>query len=94
MNNIPVQMIFVTDTDGKITPLKFKFKTDQDEIISYKIEQVIQKSSSGHSFGQTFICEIVDCDNLKIVCLNYHFREHKWTLIQNPSSIQFLMGNE
>ena len=38
MNNIPVQMIFVTDTDGKITPLKFKFKTDQDEIISYKIE--------------------------------------------------------
>ena len=90
-DNIPVQMIFATDTDGKITPLRFKFRNEQDEILSYKIEKVKQKSSSKNAIGQTFQCEIIDSGSLKTVCLSYHFNDHKWSLIQNSTSIQYLM---
>lgn len=89
-DNISVQMIFATDTDGKITPLRFKFKNEQGEIMSYKIEKVKQKSAK-NTIGQTFLCEIIDCGSFKTVCLSYHFGGHRWSLIQNPSSIHFLM---
>ncbi|MDE7176344.1 MAG: hypothetical protein K2O59_00845 [Lachnospiraceae bacterium] len=34
--NIPVQMISCTDTDGKITPMRFRFKDKPEASLQYR----------------------------------------------------------
>ncbi|MCX4305841.1 MAG: hypothetical protein OSJ69_08550 [Acetatifactor sp.] len=39
--DIPVQMIFCMDTNGRITPMRFRFRDRNDEIITVEIDSVL-----------------------------------------------------
>ena len=41
--NIPVQMISCTDTDGKITPMRFRFRDKTGELVTVTIEKVLSE---------------------------------------------------
>ena len=64
--NIPIQMMSLTDRDGRITPQWFRLETENHEILMCRIEQVVSRgviawkprnggSSSSCSGGQICI---------------------------------------
>ncbi len=42
-NNIPIQMMSLTERDGRITPQWFRLETEEHEIRLYRIEQVVSR---------------------------------------------------
>lgn len=52
--DIPVQMISCTDTDGKITPLRFRFRDNNGEIITITIEKNCLQIRTGTVWASTF----------------------------------------
>ena len=76
--NIPVQMISCTDTNGKITPMVFKFKDRSGEIITIKINQV--KYAEYIYAGARFSCNAFINDVLKSFSLWYNFTSHDWRM--------------
>lgn len=42
--NIPIQLLSITDRDGKITPLWFRLETEEHEIRKFRIEDIISRS--------------------------------------------------
>ena len=41
--NIPIQMMSLTDRDGRITPQWFRLETENHEILMCRIEQVVSR---------------------------------------------------
>lgn len=54
--NIPVQMISCTDTDGKITPLLFRFRDNSGELITVQINHVLNSEQKINKFYASFTC--------------------------------------
>lgn len=54
--NIPVQMISCTDTDGKITPLRFRFRDNSGELITVQINHVLNSEQKINKFYASFTC--------------------------------------
>ena len=52
--DIPVQMIFCTDTNGRITPMRFRFRDRNDEIITVEIESVLSEDQDRNRTGANF----------------------------------------
>ena len=82
--NTPVQMFYVTDTSGKMTPLRFRYKNSEGEVKMASIEQVISREE----------CHFAGIDERKIICtamiegdrvpleLRYHVNSQKWRVYQ------------
>ncbi|MBO7357646.1 MAG: hypothetical protein J6U37_03890 [Lachnospiraceae bacterium] len=54
--NIPVQMIACTDTDGRITPIRFRFTDQSGELVTINVEQVLMRDQHSNKIGATFEC--------------------------------------
>lgn len=39
--NIPIQLLSVTDRDGRITPLWFRLETEEHEIKKFRVEKIM-----------------------------------------------------
>lgn len=78
--NIPVQMISYTDTDGKIIPIKFRFKDKTGELITVKIDTVLSEDQDRNRVGVNFSCTAVICGTKKTFCLWYNYFAHEWHL--------------
>ena len=78
--DIPVQMISCTDTDGKITPVRFRFRDRNGEIVTIKIDQVLSSNQEHGSPGADFVC----CSSLygvrKTFHLRYNYYIHRWRM--------------
>jgi len=79
---IPVQMISCTDTDGKITPLRFRFQDKNGEIITITIDTVICRQQDTSKSCTKFTCTA----NIHGICrtfvLIYNFCLHQWKMTQ------------
>ena len=53
--DIPVQMISCTDTNGKITPMRFRFRDRNDEIITININKIISTDQLCSSLGANVV---------------------------------------
>ena len=53
--DIPVQMISCTDTNGKITPMKFRFCDRNGEIVTINIDKVLSTDQEHSSLGANFV---------------------------------------
>lgn len=51
--DIPVQMISCTDTDGKITPIRFRFRDKTGELITVMIDKVLSEDQDRNRVGET-----------------------------------------
>ena len=54
----PIEMIFVSTTAGKLTPIKFKLPTDKGEMI-IKIDKIIKSQEENISGSNiiTYVCQ-------------------------------------
>lgn len=80
--NLPIQLASITDTTGKITPLWFKYK-DNEDFVHKSIVRSIEKRSE-NSVSISFTCWVIEDeqDTLRMVDISYSIREHNWTLIK------------
>ena len=54
--NTPTQMISCTDTDEKITPLRFRFRDRDESIVAVTIDRIISTDQGSYKIGPTFEC--------------------------------------
>lgn len=78
--NIPVQMISCTDTDGKITPIRFRFRDKTGEIITVPITHILNSEQKRNIIYATFTCEAEVFGMKKTFILKYNYSAHEWSV--------------
>ena len=78
--DIPIQMISCTDTDGKITPLKFRFRDKSGEIITIIIEKILSTDQDRNRMGINFSCTAAIYGTKKQFNLRYSYTAHEWRM--------------
>ncbi len=78
--DIPVQMISCTDTDGKITPIRFRFRDKTGEIITVKVEKILSQDQDKNRLGANFTCIAPIYGTQKTFTLRYNYYAHEWHL--------------
>lgn len=78
--NIPVQMISCTDTNGKITPMRFRFRDRNGELITVTIDKVLSEDQSRNRVGINFSCSAILYGRRKTFTLWYSYFAHEWHL--------------
>ncbi len=76
----PVQMISCTDTDGKITPMRFRFRDRNGELITINIEKSVSADQERSSLGANFICTAFLYGMQKTFRLRYNYHAHEWRM--------------
>ena len=82
--NIPIQLLSITDRDGKITPLWFRLETEEHEIRKFRIEDIISRSEKkfvGIKEKQ-FVCRIEQDGMSKTLEMRYNTATQKWRIFQ------------
>jgi hypothetical protein len=74
--HIPVQMISCTDTNGKITPMRFRFQDSTGEIITVLIDKILTREQS--KMTSRYICSATVHGMTKEFCLWYSYMSHDW----------------
>ena len=80
--DIPVQMISCTDTDGKITPLRFRFRDKNGELITITIEKILSTDQDRNRVGIHFSCTATLYGTQKKFTLWYSYASHEWRMSQ------------
>ena len=78
--DIPVQMISCTDTNGKITPIRFRFRDRDGELITVTIEKILSEDQGNNRIGVNFSCSAVIHGGGKTFTLWYNYFAHEWRL--------------
>jgi len=79
----PIEMIFVSTTAGKLTPIKFKLPTDKGEMI-IKIDKIIKSQEEKISGSNiiTYVCQSTINKEEILFELRYEIRSCKWFLFK------------
>ena len=78
--DIPVQMISCTDTNGKITPMKFRFCDRNGEIVTINIDKVLSTDQEHSSLGANFVCLAPLYGTQRTFHLRYNYSAHEWRM--------------
>lgn len=82
--NIPIQMICVVDTSGKISPLRFRFETEEHVIEAIRVERIISRDECNYVGirEKRFICAAVMNGAERILEIRYQVENQKWRIFQ------------
>ncbi len=80
--SIPIQMISCTDTDGKITPMRFRFKDIDGSIVSVTIDKILKREDLTRLIGIKYQCTAIIYGMEKAFTLQYNYSMHEWKMIE------------
>ncbi len=82
--NIPIQMICGMDTTGNITPIRFRFQTDEDMIETIHIQTVVSRDEKNYVGirEKQFICTALISGRRRIMEIRYNVESQKWRIFQ------------
>ncbi len=82
--DIPIQLLSITDRDGKITPLWFRVETQEHEIKKYTILDIISRSDKNYVGikEKQFVCRIEQDGTSKTLEMRYNTATQKWRIFQ------------
>ena len=82
--NIPIQLLSVTDRDGRITPLWFRLETEEHEIKKFRIEDIISRGEKNYVGirEKQFVCRIRQGEISKTLEMRYNTATQKWRIFQ------------
>ena len=78
--NIPIQMISCTDTDGTITPMRFRFQDKTGALTTIQIGRILKSNQKTNHFHAAFTCEAEVSGLKRIFDLYYNYSDHAWSL--------------
>lgn len=70
-------MISCTDTDGKITPMRFRFRDRSGELVTIGIDRILSTYQERGSLGANFICTASLYGTQRTFRLRYNYYAHK-----------------
>lgn len=82
--NIPIQMFCVCSTIGDITPVRFRFESEDHGIETVKINRIIAlKESRYNGINELhYTCEASMQNISKFFTITYNVATHKWRLFK------------
>ena len=82
--NLPIQMMSLTDRDGRITPQWFRLETEDHEIRMYQIIQVVSRAEKNYAGvrEKQFICKIQTGETSRTLEMRYSVMSQKWRIFQ------------
>lgn len=82
--NIPVQLLSVTDRDGRITPLWFRLETDEHEIKKFRIEDIISRDEKNYVGirEKQFVCSVRQGEMRRTLEIRYNTATQKWRIFR------------
>ena len=82
--NIPIQMICAVDTTGLITPIRFRFESEDHLIKAVSIENTISRDEKVYVGirEKQFICTVIMGNRKRILDIRYHVESQKWRIFQ------------
>jgi hypothetical protein len=80
--NTPIQMISCTDTNGKITPMRFRFKDGSGSLITVNVEKILSHDQDTNRMAANFTCLSTIYGTQKMFCLRYSYQSHSWKLFK------------
>lgn len=82
--NIPIQMMTVTDTSGKMNPLRFRFEAADHHIETVMIEKTECRDESNYAGvrEKRFICTAVVGKMRRVMEIRYHVANQQWRIFQ------------
>ncbi len=84
---VKLQMISVTNTNGKIIPLRFRFQSD-DDVVSVHIDEVLQDNQDVSRVGISYVVAAELYGVRHQLHLYYSYHDHTWKMqTQHPMSI-------
>lgn len=81
---IPIQMMSITDRDGRLTPIWFKFETEEHFVEKIMIEKTISRDES-NKVGireMRFICSAIFGEQRRLLEIRYRIESHQWRIFQ------------
>jgi hypothetical protein len=79
---MPIQMIFLCNTDGSIRPIRFRFEDEEHHLNTVQVTE-IKVMNEIHYAGieiLSCICKAVMGNAEKMFEVRYFVKEHKWVL--------------
>lgn len=82
--NIPIQMLLVSDTTGNITPIRFRFQTDESLIETIDIQKVVSRDEKNYVGirEKQFVCIACISNTQHILELRLNLESQKWRIFQ------------
>ena len=82
--NIPIQMMSLTDCDGRLTPLWFRLETEEHEVRLCRIEEVVSRDEKKYVGvrEKQFVCKIRLGNVSKTLEMRYSVETQKWRIFQ------------
>lgn len=82
--NLPIQMMSLTDRDGRMTPQWFRLETKEHEIRMYQIIQVVSRAEKNYAGvrEKQFICKINIGGVSKTLEMRYSVMSQRWRIFQ------------
>ena len=82
--NIPIQMMTVTDTSGKMNPLRFRFEAADHHIETVMIEKTECRDESNYAGvrEKRFICTAIVGKMRRVMEIRYHVGNQQWRIFQ------------
>lgn len=82
--NIPIQMMSLTDCDGRMTPLWFRLETEEHEVKLYRIEQVVSRDEKKYVGvrEKQFVCKIRLGNVSQTLEMRYSVETQRWRIFQ------------
>ena len=81
---IPIQMMSITDRDGRLTPIWFRFETEDHFIEKIYIEKTISRDES-NKVGireKRFICSAIFGETRRLLEIRYRIESQQWRIFQ------------
>lgn len=82
--NIPIQMMSLTDRDGRITPQWFRLETEDHEIRMFQIIQVVSRAEKNYAGvrEKQFVCKIKMGETSRTLEMRYSVMSQRWRIFQ------------
>lgn len=82
--NIPIQMMTLTDRDGRMTPLWFRLETEEHEVKLCRIEQVVSRDEKKYVGvrEKQFVCKTRLGEVCKTLEMRYSVETQRWRIFQ------------
>ena len=82
--DIPVQVMALTDRDGRTTPIWFRLEAPDHQVLRYHIRKTISRSEKNYVGirEKQFVCRIPIDDMMRTVELRWNLESQRWRVAQ------------
>lgn len=93
MEQKAVEMISLCNADGKVVPLRFRVRNENEEYVRIDVDEVISTKHTPYVGVEcfTYLCRASEGKRRMLVELKYYIRQHTWFVL---GQYQKWTGNE